>query len=869
MIVPCHDAPTDSPPVMTRAGARSKEATVSTSSELSNSLIDPEEPFPQSNTANEKQSHKVLQALDKSPSSNNTDKQQAPVYSKQGQDYLTFTKQMYAPPPQEQDYLSFLQDLEKNNVSMETSVQDFAEWLEHHNADNDILPSIALEENPNLPPPKRVAFSKETTVRFFSRTREELMQLRKRYKKTIRGQHAVDDEDDEDEDDWPFFKYLDEKLKNIEESNAWDDPMAAMRDMFGVSKEMQKKWSPIMCVSCEDQTTTFDGDGNQNNENDKDRSLADLDEDEDLGPALALASARAAANNDLSFESQESGTPALWFAASPKNPGAKEPEGFLRPNVVSPIDHDAEETKSDGTPESQNSSADGVTTSPPRIVRETPQDLSAVLSESDVNQSSDDAAAGSVSADPEAPKKTSLSWLAEDLDSREEGGIPMLFDKDPLNDSALSRGNNTTASSLGRNTHSKLLRRVSEHLNPSGQSLGTDGNAAKTSLEPDGTQPDSSEKQTVSVTISELDDLIRSTDKKLLIGGRKNASIASPPEGDGIESHVSSDGSASQGCKGPSIEQKKRVVTGAKRWNASSKTDSDQVSQHTSADSLSYSTATSTQRMMEVVNGAKRWTASQRAESAKPNDGKERVATPFSEDEVDVIDGQMPRVAHGVNESFASSLWDGVASPVVPSDSKYVNDERASTAPSDEGQLVFRQAAAVMDPWLSADHGPDLDESKPWDAFEKQPDITTTTCGTASHDLDVGDEWVDFSSADNSLTAGPSLDEPWAAFPADEQPQAAAPKSPKKKVRTIPSKKSSRIQELASKFEARAAGRTPSPPKDNDVSPLTPSTPWADSSRNKKEAAFEYPDLQQPVLEESISTSDGSSPISVTHLNHQ
>ena len=205
-------------------------------SDLSDSLVDPVEPILV--TPDEKESHKVRAALNTS----------GEKYSPKDEEYYKFHQQLYA-PPQDDEYLSFLKGLENENG--DPSAEDFDKWL--HGMDKDLQP-IAPLSSPDTPenmksPAKRVAFSKETTVRFFSRTREELSELKRKYKKTIGRGDSLNEEDGCDDEEWPLFKYLDDKLKEMEESSAWDDPMSAVTDMF-VSKEVKEKISPIICV-CE------------------------------------------------------------------------------------------------------------------------------------------------------------------------------------------------------------------------------------------------------------------------------------------------------------------------------------------------------------------------------------------------------------------------------------------------------------------------------------------------------------------------------------------------------------------------------------------------------------------------------------------
>ena len=163
----------------------------------------------------------------------------------------------------------------------------------------------------------------------------------------------------------------------------------------------------------------------------------------------------------LSHESSEnaSSIAALWFAESFKNTHDETPErgdSFVRP-APSPSS-------------SKSSSPDKHSASSSRIAIEAPKSLS-VIKES-VRPRSE----GSTEEeqDPSDPVKESLSWLADDLDdSQDEGGRSMLS-ADPLNDSHLSLDK-----SLGRNTNSNLLRKVSEHLNVSSISGGTTNTSSR------------------------------------------------------------------------------------------------------------------------------------------------------------------------------------------------------------------------------------------------------------------------------------------------------------------------------------------------------------------------------------------------------
>lgn len=885
-----------------------------------NSLIDPEEPPVV--TPDEKESHKVPATLNESG-----DKQ---LYSSQVQEYFNFHKQMYA--PEEQDYLKFLKDLElKSDPAAEQ--KGFAEWLDSMDANEEDLQPIPPQTSPHIPvrqkaPPKRrVAFSKETTVRFFSRTREELLQLRKRYTMKRGGGGQVED-DSSDEEDWPLFKYLDDKLKEMKESEAWEDPMAAVTDMF-VSKEIKEKISPMICV-CEDQaaSTTMQ-------EEEVNRSLADLDDEDELEPAMAVAKSRAAssetmaADNEVSFLSQESngsGISALWFAVPYKSPHAATPEKpaefIIKPESL---------TSSAGATEKKDISASQNSTQEP------PKSLS-LNRESKLPQPADlteeAAATSTVSVDPVGPKKESLSWLVEELDSRDSmiGGTPM-FSADPPNESAdpindsVSSGKNTSTASLGRNTHSSLLRKVSQHLNVSVESLGTkstsssgrggndahladnanDISSSKTggqsvsSLKDLFAQPVSngesiseqtsshSEVKRISVPVADLDDLVgpkkKGTRTPLL--GRQAASASTRSLGDISESSISNDGSGSS--KESAHEKRKRVVNAAKRWAASQQNklsgsqrslDTGKVKNCTVSKHLDTSGSISPdnpRRIRQVVSGAKRWAASQKASFTNKSDDANARSTrsaeePLLEEAPDLDESRdwdaEPNAAHDLNTSYESSgLWEGVVSPVNLPDDSDSDDSRDDSEdhPTDEGEIVFDYAAkgddvACVDsnPWLSSEDGPDLDEAKTWDIFARDMTATTGSVSLDNQSLEE-EEWVAFPPDD--IKDAPRWDEAWTATFSDatERPQAAAQitnTSPRKHVR-----QSGRVKKLAGMFER---GEKTSPEGDWGISPspLKPSTPWADAGR-RKENVVEYPDLQQPVLDESRSGSD-TSPVSVT-----
>ena len=164
----------------------------------------------------------------------------------------------------------------------------------------------------------------------------------------------------------------------------------------------------------------------------------------------------------------------------------------------------------------------------------------------------------------------------------------------------------------------------------------------------------------------------------------------------------------------------------------------------------------------------------------------------------------------------------------------------------------------------------------------------TTTTGSVSNDdasLEETEEWVAFDTG--GVKSDALLNESWSAsFPQEEtaasageeilQTTCADPaKSPRKQVRVSPVKQaapSTRVQKIAREFERRHGASNMSPTEEEnekwDVSPLTPSTPWADVDRRKDTAIVEhaYLDLQQPVLDDSLGDSNNSSPVSVTHM---
>lgn len=546
------------------------EREVTNLADLSDSLVDPVEPPVV--TPDVKASHKVLAKMDTS----------GEKYSQKDEEYYKFHEGLYA--PQEDEYLSFLKGLESE--SGDPSAEDFAKWLQ--GMETDLLP-IAPQTSPDTPenmkdPVKKVAFSKETTVRFFSRTREELLQLKQRYKKTIGGGDSLNENECGD-DDFPLFKYLDNKLKEMEESSAWDDPMSAVTDML-VSKEVKEKISPMICV-CEEPVEESVQESNDSSRslppqesNDPSRALADLDEDEDFEPATELPTTRAAASMTitearkeqslLSYESSEkaSSTSPLWFAESFKKPHDESPDkgdSFVRP-APSPSS-----SKSSSPTKSSSSST--------RITIEAPKSLS-VVKES--TRSTEDMQV------PDDPTNESLSWLAKELDESPDAGGRSILSVDPLNDSSLSHDK-----SLGRNTNSNLLKQVSEHLNVSVNSVDTTNSssidqeedlkaatALKTLLEPpDNALQETNAKesgiQTVTVSVAELDVLVRSN-------GKHTRTQLSTDMKDAVGRELVSSRSSEGSDSSTPFDQKRHVVKAAKRWAASQK-----AGHHSTSSSLS------------------------------------------------------------------------------------------------------------------------------------------------------------------------------------------------------------------------------------------------------------------------------------------
>ena len=813
--------------------------------DLCNSIVEMEDP-PAMVTPEDKakEIHKVLAKLDTSG-----EKQ---VYSPQEHEYYNFHKQLYA-PPQEQEYLKFLQDLEQASEHGDPTAQqkEFAEWLK--DVDKDLQPIAPPQHSPEMikeeKSPKKVAFSKENTVRFFSRTREELMQLKRKYKKTIR-RGDINDEDNSDEEDWPLFKFLDEKLKELEELDAWNDPMAAVTDMF-VPKEVKQTISPMFCV-CEDEPAATDGD--QACDNAANRSLADLD-DEVLGPAMEVATSKAAAaitiqaEKEQSFQSQDLNTPeklntsdnsnasknsgisALWFAVPYKSHSTPETsESFIRP-VASPANSSGSDKLVN--PKGKDKSADSARLSG----MEAPRNLSLISSKA--SEEPETTGKALPAADPDAPKTTSLSWLAEELNgshnSRDTNAS--LLSANSLNDSALSNDKNTSISSLGRDTHSNLLQRVSEHLHdssvPAEQDLSwssdeedddsavslseaappiitssasarspiqvresslknlldhpapSNGRSCPTSFSHDHKDNEtvSTDRRDISASLEELDDLA-------MHYADKTVSVSMLPDGQS-ETTIQAKGTSSN-LKEIPYDKKKQVVDAAKRWAEAQKSGD---SHYTLAVA---SRVASVQKTRHCVQKSKQWAAIQRAISQTPAIAETaRDVSPTPEDGPDLDESRdwkgERNTSAELNESLVSEVWEGVGlSPRTPHSDLWDKieegpdfDESKEENKEPEQEFVFDHTAARTsakddvacinsNPWLSAEDGPDLDESKEWNAFER-PDITTTT-GSMSHDspsLDESDEWVAFAS---DRMKAPKLDErPWrATFPEDEKPRPQA-----------------------------------------------------------------------------------------------
>mmetsp|Transcript_29785 Transcript_29785/g.53889 ORF Transcript_29785/g.53889 Transcript_29785/m.53889 type:complete len:952 (+) Transcript_29785:214-3069(+) len=826
--------------------------------DLSDSLLDAVEPPVV--TPDEKESHKVQGAL-------NTSEEK---YSQKDEEYCKFHEQLYA--PQDDEYSSFLKGLENENG--DPSAEDFAKWL--HGIDKDIQPIAPLDDTLETmkAPTKRVAFSKETTIRFFSRTREEFSQLRRKCKNTKRG--SGNDEECDGED-WPLFKYLDHKLKKIQESSAWDDPMSAVTDMF-VSKEVKEKFSPMICV-CDNPL----GESEQESSDPTARSLADLDEDEELGPAKKLASTRAAAatltiakdRKDpclVSHESSESASgsiAALWFAESVKNSHDEMPDrgdSFVCP-AASPS---SSKCSSPHKPYKESDSSSRITIEPPKslsVIKES------ALPRFEVSREE--------MSDRNVPVEESLPWLAEDLDDSPDTGAKSILSADPLNESALSLDR-----SLGRNTNSNLLRKVSEHLNVSALSASTTNSssvdqeysgvvpkdrsflstsssstrdlktatALKKLLEPpDGVLQDTSANEsgtkTITVSVAALDVVVRSNEKNTRT---QHSSDLNDAMGGELLSPRSSEGS-DYSIETP-FDQKKHVVKAAKRWAASQKAG------HRSSSSTFTSTGSVQQRQkqIQVVKAAKRWAATQKT-STKPM----RVLSPTPEDGPDLDesrdwDENIVNTSVDISEA-TDDVWKGVKVTPGKEDGGYVDSS---------------------DPWLE-EEGPDWDESKEWDAFALHPDMTTMTASVSNEDssFEETEEWVAFAAG--GVKKETLSNETWSAsFPQAEIAACTAgdiiptscadpAKSPRKQVRVSPVKQavpSTRVQQIAREFE-RLHGGYECPTK-CDISPLTPSTPWADVDRRKDTDTVEYayPDLQQPVLDESLDDSKNNSPVSVTRM---
>jgi hypothetical protein len=485
-------------------------------------------------------------------------------------------------------------------------------------------------------------------------------------------------------------------------------------------------------------------------------------------------------------------------------------------------------------------------------------------------------------SDPNVPVEESLSWLAEDLDDSPDTAGKSILLADPLNESAFL----SLDKSLGRNTNSNLLRKVSEHLNVSALSASTTNSssidqedsglvpkdrsflstsssstrdlktatALKKLLEPpddvlQDTSANESGTKTITVSVAALDVVVRSNEKDTRT---QHSSDLNDAMGGDLASPRSSEGSDSS-IETP-FDQKKHVVKAAKRWAASQKAG------HRSSSSTFFSTGSVQQRQkqIQVVKAAKRWAATQKT-STKPM----RVLSPTPEDGPDLDesrgwDENIDNTSVDISEA-TDDVWEGVK--VMPG--------------KEEGGNVDSS-----DPWLE-EEGPDLDESKEWDAFALHPDMTTTTASVSNDDssFEETEEWVAFTAG--GVKKETLSNETWSAlFPQEEiaadtagdiLPTSCADpaKSPRKQVRVSPVKQaapSTRVQQIAREFE-RLHGGYECPTK-CDISPLTPSTPWADVDRRKDTDTVEYayPNLQQPVLDESLDDSKNNSPVSVTRM---
>jgi hypothetical protein len=225
---------------------------------------------------------------------------------------------------QDEEYLSFLKDLEKNSSSPTHNEKDFSSWirsLEESFEQHSIHPRQLFPESPNKTSPgKQVAFSSDHTIRFFSRSKEELMQLRRRKKKR-RGNIGCNGANDDSVDEQPFRRYFEEKLKTTEDfvKTIEDSVQSSIGAVSGCLFQPEK--TACACHAPQYFRSSVEKEEISDDITPSNNSLADvlLLEDENEN-SLIVEAPKEGKTSNTSSNSNNSGISGLWFAVPYKSP---------------------------------------------------------------------------------------------------------------------------------------------------------------------------------------------------------------------------------------------------------------------------------------------------------------------------------------------------------------------------------------------------------------------------------------------------------------------------------------------------------------------------------------------------------------------
>jgi hypothetical protein len=261
--------------------------------------------------------------------------------------------------PQDETYISFVKGLDNNGSSAPQSEKDLSCWIrsveesfeQHHIHPRELFPEPQEKKSQD----KKVAFSSDHTVRFFSRSKEELMQLRRRKKKRG-GNVGGNDKNNDSFEEQPFLRYFEEKLKTTEDFVKTIE-VSLQSGIVVVSDFFQPEKAGCVCPEPESFKSPVEKDDRLGDITPSNNSLADsllpddddensLKEDEPRRESCPSNTSKNLTNNATrtSSNSKNSGVSGLWFAVPYKPPSNDGSLDFLQPAdpKVSP------ETKSNG-----------------------------------------------------------------------------------------------------------------------------------------------------------------------------------------------------------------------------------------------------------------------------------------------------------------------------------------------------------------------------------------------------------------------------------------------------------------------------------------------------------------------------------------